>query len=1035
MVKVNERIVADSPSSLAQWANRAIRLQGVQVKVRLRGNKLHILCEGLECPDKQTALAQLIWALKSTKLNPLLPANQPPLRQIFLYGRVLHQKRPDWTEQVDLALLYPPYSGQSPSPAAKVPSVQPGLVKLPGQPSGSSRTDSSEDQARKGDPKAIARYLGDSLKSLGVKVKAIARPLPRQEEDLEHPEPSTREALSTPHASLRRLWVFCESAYSPDPSLLAAPIAQKLRQLHLEGFRDAVILSQVTGEATPDWMLRVDLTPPEEMLQDWASWGDAEAIARLLSQALAAQGINVSAVLKESTLHISCHNWNGNGEQSNPLPTTHYPLPIPDRQPCIEAIAPILESLAPRSIYAATIYGHETEDAPPAWVAWLNLPAATDPDLTKSALALAQEGDEAAIAFLLGQLLNPDLDWRLATGGIRIQIRIKEDLLHVMSDAPVCPSQRLVAAPSVQFLRQLEIPGITGVRVYGRRTGQKQPLWRYGADWVTRNRQQPEDAPEFPKSEDYGTELLTEEPEDRVVHPTSVPEDANVSQKPGIKEVGQAILRLLVRSQLFVESDPQQNYAPLPSQIRYQGAKLALVWGAVGILLTVSVDLVLGQILRPKVNQTGEASVIRNSIGSRGSAAQAELPADNEPLTQNSTAPTARRRSRSNAEVFNTEGFTQPGNTRLNLDATGQTATFIRPDPSYPSFNNPQLDEKLALYQQRVAESGPPDVLIVGSSRALRGIDPTALQKALTAQGYGNIEVFNFGVNGATAQVVDLMIRQVVTPEQLPKLIIWADGARAFNSGRADRTYNAIAQSAGYRLLLSGTLPRPSSAETQPGKALEPFTTTAVGSEAGNVGAASKQIESWLNQSLAAASATYPVRDRLQTQLGDAIASTLSDKKNQPQDRLSAGSEKGSDWDGFSPVSIRFDPETYYENHTKVSGEHDKDYNGFQLQGDQAVALESLIQFTQARQIPLIFVNLPLTEKYLDPVRSKYEQEFAIYMLRLSLSREFIYRDWGNLWPKKNEYFSDPSHLNRYGASAIVKRLAQDPLIPWPKRK
>ncbi len=54
-------------------------------------------------------------------------------------------------------------------------------------------------------------------------------------------------------------------------------------------------------------------------------------------------------------------------------------------------------------------------------------------------------------------------------------------------------------------------------------------------------------------------------------------------------------------------------------------------------------------------------------------------------------------------------------------------------------------------------------------------------------------------------------------------------------------------------------------------------------------------------------------------------------------------------------------------------------------------------------------------------------------MLRLSLRKGFVFRNWNQLWPDKNEYFSDPSHLNRYGAAAVAQRLAQDPLIPWPK--
>ena len=34
--------------------------------------------------------------------------------------------------------------------------------------------------------------------------------------------------------------------------------------------------------------------------------------------------------------------------------------------------------------------------------------------------------------------------------------------------------------------------------------------------------------------------------------------------------------------------------------------------------------------------------------------------------------------------------------------------------------------------------------------------------------GYENADIFNFGINGATAQVVDMVLRQVLEPDQLP---------------------------------------------------------------------------------------------------------------------------------------------------------------------------------------------------------------------------------------------------------------------------
>ena len=77
---------------------------------------------------------------------------------------------------------------------------------------------------------------------------------------------------------------------------------------------------------------------------------------------------------------------------------------------------------------------------------------------------------------------------------------------------------------------------------------------------------------------------------------------------------------------------------------------------------------------------------------------------------------------------------------------------------------------------------------------------------------------------------------------------------------------------------------------------------------------------------------------------------------------------------------------------------------------------------------------MPLTAEYLDPVRLKYEQEFQQYMLRLTNHSNFIYRDLNQMWSQNNDYFSDPSHLNRYGAYEVSKKLANDPMIPWPTK-
>ncbi|CDN14187.1 hypothetical protein RintRC_3113 [Richelia intracellularis] len=140
------------------------------------------------------------------------------------------------------------------------------------------------------------------------------------------------------------------------------------------------------------------------------------------------------------------------------------------------------------------------------------------------------------------------------------------------------------------------------------------------------------------------------------------------------------------------------------------------------------------------------------------------------------------------------------------------------------------------------------------------------------------------------------------------------------------------------------------------------------------------------------------------------------------------------DVDGFLALSARFNPTEFDHKHPKVSGNYDSDYQSFQLLGVQHSALQSVLIFAKQQNITMVFINMPLTAEYLDPVRSKYEEEFQQYMLALATHPNFVYRDLSELWPQANDFFSDPSHLNRYGAYEVSNKIANDPMIPWRKK-
>ena len=140
------------------------------------------------------------------------------------------------------------------------------------------------------------------------------------------------------------------------------------------------------------------------------------------------------------------------------------------------------------------------------------------------------------------------------------------------------------------------------------------------------------------------------------------------------------------------------------------------------------------------------------------------------------------------------------------------------------------------------------------------------------------------------------------------------------------------------------------------------------------------------------------------------------------------------DFDGFLALDVRFNPATYYQLYARVAGAYDSDYEEFALHGQQTEAFDQLLDYTQQQEIPVIFVNTPLTDEYLDSYRSNAEEEFQRLMLQYSATEaDFIFRNLGEVWTNRYDYFSDPSHLNRYGAYQVSLRLAQDPMIPWPR--
>ncbi len=331
------------------------------------------------------------------------------------------------------------------------------------------------------------------------------------------------------------------------------------------------------------------------------------------------------------------------------------------------------------------------------------------------------------------------------------------------------------------------------------------------------------------------------------------------------------------------------------------------------------------------------------------------------------------------------------------------------------NFNIALFNEKLALLDWQITnKKRSPDVLIVGSSRALRGIEPNILEKELVNRGYKGASVFNLGIDGATAKVVNLQVTQILSRPQLPRMIIWADGLRAFNSSRSDITYDEITASTGYKQLQenlknNGINPEPQSPNiaTKPETPLSQvfngiFATTANRQEVRtSVVKGFDRNTHMLSNSEALIAATMP-----------STATALDSK-------------------GFVAFDVTFDPKTYFQKFPQVPGDYDLDYRNFETTGSQFESFANVVDFCRRNNIELLVVNMPLHNTYLDAIRTRYEATFNSRMQELALREGFTYLDISQAIQNQAELFSDPSHLNQKGAIAISQMLVQHPKIRW----
>ncbi|WP_019500618.1 DUF1574 family protein [Pseudanabaena sp. PCC 6802] len=574
------------------------------------------------------------------------------------------------------------------------------------------------------------------------------------------------------------------------------------------------------------------------------------------------------------------------------------------------------------------------------------------------------------------------LDKRI--GSIAVKVLLKQGHLHILCEKATDISKALMVLPILDALKQTQTENyLRGITVYGKLTQSKSNSWKFDIDPATIGMR-----PVTVRSGSHANGSTTAKPPSPASNKvgTTVAKGTKASAKEAkVAGVPKAQPRLQPKTHLKPQPKPQvkPQISRQPASIftpAYQAAQnfFLLKW--------------LGERSDPSDTSTTTATNLKIASGiasvAIGAIAIAAI-------------------DRSIAMLNKKDAELQP---QRIISAVNSS---INDRHQIIDYNNPFLNQKLILIDSYMASIGrAPDVMIVGSSRALRGIEPHTLEQSLARRGYHGIRVFNMGVNGATAQVVQLQIMRILSSQQLPRLIIWADGVRAFNSNRVDETFDAIASSHGYTLLQETE-----KKGEQPGRALAPNMSP---------------LADFLDRTLATWLPAYANREQ--------IRSSIVSNYNRLTARFTNGALTTTttlanalrmDKNGFVSVDVRFDPQTYFKTYPKVYGDYDLDYRDFDMNGKQLDALHAIIEFCNRHKIALVFVNMPMHSSYLDSSRLRREKILTQRMEEYSQQGNLIYIDLSSIWKHQPQYFSDPSHLNYTGAIAIASKLAANPKMPW----
>jgi hypothetical protein len=153
------------PIDTHDWWCRTVGLPQDQVKVRLRGNNLYVLCEAIHCPDQKNLRSRVVRALAQKPLAQLLPEDSAAVYQITLYGKAISQTKPAWAKIIYLEQIEAYAAKLKLARQAVKQATQPAPIE---EPNTAVFAVSHRQLAEQGMPEAIARHLSEFLSSRGL---------------------------------------------------------------------------------------------------------------------------------------------------------------------------------------------------------------------------------------------------------------------------------------------------------------------------------------------------------------------------------------------------------------------------------------------------------------------------------------------------------------------------------------------------------------------------------------------------------------------------------------------------------------------------------------------------------------------------------------------------------------------------------------------------------------------------------------------------------------------------------------------------